>query len=178
MSCQTADYLLVGNKWLMALITAYFWHNIQAPMHEQQCPPCNIILSRGLLVNHFLSFQTIPAIKHAESPTKLRGNIRVRLAAGIASVAVKRRAVNTSIALKTSLYLVFYFFISLSTVFICRSSWIRWIESAGGFRCWNWRLSPMAEFHRSIWVWVLLCIGGVCFLLIVLIFFRVASASV
>jgi hypothetical protein len=29
-----------------------------------------------------------------------------------------------------------------------------------------------AEFHRSIWVWVLLCIGGVCFLLIVLIFRR------
>jgi hypothetical protein len=87
-------------------------------------------------------------------------------------------------------YLVFHFFISLNTVFICdlhgssgclytkmRSEWIgeSWIYSAGGFRCWNWRLSPIAEFHRSIWVWVLLCIGVVCFLLIVLIFFKVAS---
>jgi hypothetical protein len=67
-------------------------------------------------------------------------------------------------------YLVFHFFISLSTVVICRSSWILWlfmyklrsewieecwIESDGGFRCWNWRLSPMAEFHRSMWVWTL-----------------------
>jgi hypothetical protein len=51
-----------------------------------------------------------------------------------------------------------------------------WIESTGGFRCWNWRLSPIAEFHRSIWVWVLLCIES--FLLIVLIFFWVASAFV
>jgi hypothetical protein len=64
-------------------------------------------------------------------------------------------------------YVVFHFIISLSTVFICslygfcdclctkvRSEWIgeSWIESAGGFRCWNWRLSPIAEFHRSIWV--------------------------
>jgi hypothetical protein len=29
-----------------------------------------------------------------------------------------------------------------------------WIESAGGFRCWNWRLSRIAEFHRSVWVWI------------------------
>jgi hypothetical protein len=64
-------------------------------------------------------------------------------------------------------YLIFHFF---RRVLDC--------ESAGGFRCWNWRLSPIAEFHRFIWVWVLLCIGGVCFLLIVLIFFRVASAFV
>jgi hypothetical protein len=42
---------------------------------------------------------------------------------------------------------------------------------------WNWRLSPIAEFHRSIWVSVLLCIGGVSFLLIGLIF-RVDSAFV
>jgi hypothetical protein len=61
-----------------------------------------------------------------------------------------------------------------------RSKWIgeSWIRSAGGFQCWNWRLSPVAEFHRSIWVWVLLCIGEVCFLLMGLIFFRVASAFV
>jgi hypothetical protein len=60
------------------------------------------------------------------------------------------------------------------------SEWIggSWIESAGGFRCWNLRLSPIAEFHRSILVWVLLCIGGVCFLLIVLIFFRIVNAFV
>jgi hypothetical protein len=36
---------------------------------------------------------------------------------------------------------------------------------------------PIAEFHRSIWVSVVLCIGGVCFLLIVLIS-RVASSFV
>jgi hypothetical protein len=59
------------------------------------------------------------------------------------------------------------------------SEWIgeSWIESAGGFRCWNWRLSLVAELRRSIWVWVLLCIG-ICFLLLVLIFFRVASSCV
>jgi hypothetical protein len=58
--------------------------------------------------------------------------------------------------------LLFHFFISLSTVFILRSSWIclcikvrsewigeSWIESDGGFRCWNWRLSPIAKFRRS-----------------------------
>jgi hypothetical protein len=87
-------------------------------------------------------------------------------------------------------YLVFHSLISLSTVFICRSSlilrlvmyqcafkWIgeSWIESAEGFRCCSWRLPPIADFHRSIWVWVLLGIRGVCFLLIVLIIFRVAS---
>jgi hypothetical protein len=35
-----------------------------------------------------------------------------------------------------------------------RSEWIgeSWIESAGEFRCWNRRLSPIAEFHRSMWV--------------------------
>jgi hypothetical protein len=63
-------------------------------------------------------------------------------------------------------YLVFHFHISLGTVFICRSSWILWfmykgafridrrfwIESAGGFRCSNWRLSLVAEFYRSTWV--------------------------
>jgi hypothetical protein len=48
--------------------------------------------------------------------------------------------------------------------------WKRW-----RFRCWNWRLSPIVEFHRSIWIWVLLCIEGVCFLLIELLSFRVAS---
>jgi hypothetical protein len=47
---------------------------------------------------------------------------------------------------------VFHFFISLITVFFCRSSWIlwlrsesigeSWIENGGGFRCWNWKLSP------------------------------------
>jgi hypothetical protein len=80
-------------------------------------------------------------------------------------------------------YLVFHVFISLSTVFICRSSWILRLfmyerESAGGFRCWNQRLYSMAECHMSTWVWVLLCMGGVCFLLRLLIFFRVASAFV
>jgi hypothetical protein len=40
------------------------------------------------------------------------------------------------------------------------------------------RLSPITEFHRSVWVWVLLCIGGVCVLLVVLIFFPVAGAFV
>jgi hypothetical protein len=63
-------------------------------------------------------------------------------------------------------YLVFHFFISLSAVFICRPSWIlwlytkvrsewireSWIDSASGFRCWNWRLYPIAEFHKSVWV--------------------------
>jgi hypothetical protein len=34
-----------------------------------------------------------------------------------------------------------------------RSEWIgeSWFESAGGFRCWNWRLSLIAQFSRSIW---------------------------
>jgi hypothetical protein len=53
-----------------------------------------------------------------------------------------------------------------------------WIESAGVFRCWNWRLSPINEFRRSILIWVLLCIGGFCFLLIVLIIFRAVRAFV
>jgi hypothetical protein len=62
-------------------------------------------------------------------------------------------------------YMALHFCISLSTPFICRSSrilwlctkvrseWFRdsWTERAGGFRCWNWRLSPTAEFYRSIW---------------------------
>jgi hypothetical protein len=61
-----------------------------------------------------------------------------------------------------------------------RSEWIgeSWTESAGEFRCGNWRLSPTAEFHRSVWVSVLLCMGRICFLLKVLIFFWVAIASV
>jgi hypothetical protein len=64
-------------------------------------------------------------------------------------------------------YLVFHFFTSLSTVSFLdlhgscdslstkvHSEWIgeSWIENAGECRCWNWRLSPTAEFHRSIWV--------------------------
>jgi hypothetical protein len=56
--------------------------------------------------------------------------------------------------------------------------WESLIGNGWTFQCWNWRLSPIAEFHRTIWVWVLLCIGAVCFLLIVLNFFRVTSAFV
>jgi hypothetical protein len=29
----------------------------QTPIHERHCPPCNIILYRGLQVNYFSSFQ-------------------------------------------------------------------------------------------------------------------------
>jgi hypothetical protein len=90
-------------------------------------------------------------------------------------------------------YLVSHFFISLSSVFVYRSSWIMWLcmyQGAFGmdrtvldWKRWGISMFEMeatliAEVHRTIWVWVLLCIGGVCFLLIVLIFFRVGSASV
>jgi hypothetical protein len=51
----------------MALITtAYCWHK-QTPMHDPHCPPCKIILCRGLQVHYFPSFQTLSAVKHAES---------------------------------------------------------------------------------------------------------------
>jgi hypothetical protein len=64
-------------------------------------------------------------------------------------------------------YLVFHFLISLSTVSfmdlhgfcgrLCTKVRSRWIgesriESVRGFRCWNWSLSLIAEFHRSTWV--------------------------
>jgi hypothetical protein len=57
-------------------------------------------------------------------------------------------------------YLVFHFFISLSTVFICGSSWILWlfmcsdwigescIESAGGFRCWKVYMGLSTALYR------------------------------
>jgi hypothetical protein len=89
-------------------------------------------------------------------------------------------------------YLVFHFFVSLRTMIICRSSCILWLfiyqdacRMDRRVLDWKrWRISMLnlgavphswIEFRKSIWVWVLLCIGGVCFLLIVLIF-RVASS--
>jgi hypothetical protein len=39
----------------------------QTPINEPHSPPCNIILCRGLQVNYFPSFQTLSAVKHAES---------------------------------------------------------------------------------------------------------------
>jgi hypothetical protein len=43
----------------------------QTPINELHCPPCNIILCSGLQVNYFPSFQTLSAIKHAESSAKI-----------------------------------------------------------------------------------------------------------
>jgi hypothetical protein len=63
--------------------------------------------------------------------------------------------------------LVFNLFISLRTVFnlrhhescccLCtkmRFEWIgeSWIENTAGFRCWTWRLPPVAEFIMFVWV--------------------------
>jgi hypothetical protein len=58
-----------------------------------------------------------------------------------------------------------------------RSEWIgeSWTEGAGGFRCWNWRLFPIAEFYGSLCIWVLLSIGWLCFLFIVSIFFAIVA---
>jgi hypothetical protein len=51
----------------------------------------NIIPCIGLQVNYFPSFQTLLAVKHAESSEKITCFV-----AGDAPVAVKRRAVNMS----------------------------------------------------------------------------------
>jgi hypothetical protein len=80
MSCHTADWLLTGNKWLIALITtAYCWQIInKPPMHEPHCPPCNIrvILCRGLQVNlflHFKRYRPSSMLSHQQNWHALRG---------------------------------------------------------------------------------------------------------
>jgi hypothetical protein len=87
-----ATLLLTGNKWLMALITAACcWQIIN------KLPYMNIIPCRGLQVNYFPSFQTLLAIKHAES----LGKLACILQHGVL-ITVKRGAVNSSIHVKFS----------------------------------------------------------------------------
>jgi hypothetical protein len=68
-------------------------------MHELHCPLCNIILCRGLQVNYFPSFHMLSAIKHAAID-----KIHMSFAAGNGPIAVKLRAMNSSIVLKMSQY--------------------------------------------------------------------------
>jgi hypothetical protein len=79
--------------------------------NQNKLPCMNMIPCRGLQVNYH-SFQTLSAIKHAESSAKLR----MRPAGRSASVAAKPGAVNSSTRLKFSL---FFFCMLVNIVVIC-----------------------------------------------------------
>jgi hypothetical protein len=55
------------NKWLMELITAAYCWQIINKLH---CSLWNILLSSGLQVNYFPSFQMLSTIRHADSLVK------------------------------------------------------------------------------------------------------------
>jgi hypothetical protein len=136
----------------------------QTPMHEPHCSQYNLVPCRGLLVNWFLSFLMLSAVKHAETSEK----IRVRFESGDALAKVKLRAVNTSIALKSpcmrfacSNFLLYswYFFLILSFTFLYFVSFTEQLWFYCNFsvmRVSNWIYIHQALYQRCIHIFFLI----------------------